>query len=223
MKASYIFKHIVGSLVFFSILFISAGRIDYWQGILYVAIGLLMVAINYTVLRIDPELLNERAQPAKDTKKWDKAILGLSFLATLAMYVVAGLDSGRYHWSPDFPVSLVVLGIVLTASGQLLFLVAQKQNKFFSSTVRIQKDREHKVCQTGLYRMVRHPAYLGMMIQSAGFPLLFGSLWSIVPIGVMMILLITRTCLEDQTLMDDLKGYLEYAERTQYRLIPGVW
>jgi hypothetical protein len=103
MKASYILKHLAGSLVFFSILFISAGRLDYWQGILYVAIGLVMVAINYTVLRIDPGLLKERAQPAKDTKKWDKAILGLSFLATLAMYVVAGLDSGRYHWSPDFP------------------------------------------------------------------------------------------------------------------------
>jgi protein-S-isoprenylcysteine O-methyltransferase Ste14 len=223
MKASYILKHLAGSLAFFSILFISAGRLDYWQGILYVAIGLVMVAINYTVLRIDPELLKERAQPAKDTKKWDKAILGLSFLATLAMYVVAGLDSGRYHWSPDFPVSLVVLGIVLTASGQLLFLVAQKQNKFFSSTVRIQKDREHKVCQTGLYRIVRHPAYLGMMIQSAGFPLLFGSLWSIAPIGLMMILLITRTSLEDQTLLNELNGYLEYSERTQYRIVPGVW
>lgn len=223
MKVNYILKHLAGSLVFFSILFISAGRLDYWQGILYVAIGLVMVAINYTVLRIDPELLQERAQPAKDTKKWDKAILGLSFLATLAMYVVAGLDSGRYHWSPDFPVSLVVLGIVLTASGQLLFLVAQKQNKFFSSTVRIQTDREHKVCERGLYHFVRHPAYLGMMLQSAGFPLLFGSLWSLVPIGLMMILLITRTYLEDQMLLNELKGYLEYSERTEYRLLPCVW
>lgn len=223
MKASYILKHIVSSLVFFSILFISAGRIDYWQGIIYVAIGLIMVAINYTVLRIDPELLNERAQPAKDTKKWDKAILGLSFLATLAMYIVAGLDSGRYHWSPDFHWSITVMGIVLTALGQIIFLVAQKQNKFFSSTVRIQKDREHQVCDKGLYHFVRHPAYLGMMIQSAGFPLLFGSLWSIVPIGLMMVLLIARTYLEDQTLLNELKGYLEYSERIEYRILPYVW
>lgn len=223
MKASYIIKHMVGSLVFFSILFISAGRLDYWQGIIYVALGLIMATLNYTVLKIDPELLKERARPAKDTKKWDKAILGITFLATIAMYVVAGLDSGRYHWSPDFHWGLVILGIVLTAAGQLLFLVAQKQNKYFSSTVRIQTDREHKVCDKGLYRLVRHPAYLGMMIQSLGFPLLFGSLWSIVPIALMMILLIARTSLEDQTLLNELKGYLEYAERTKYRMIPGVW
>lgn len=223
MKANYIFKHLVGSMVFFALLFISAGRLDYWQGWFYVIIGLIMLSLNYTVFRIDPELLAERARPAKDTKSWDKAILGITFLATLAMYVVAGLDSGRYHWSPNFPLSLIVLGIVLTATGQLLFLIAQKQNKFFSSTVRIQTEREHKICQTGLYRIVRHPAYLGMMLQLLGFPLLIGSIWSILPIALMAILLITRTQLEDQMLLNELKGYLEYAERTQYKLIPGVW
>lgn len=223
MKASYIIKHMVGSLVFFSILFISAGHLDYWPGIIYVAIGLVMVVLNYTVLRIDPELLKERARPAKDTKKWDRAILGLSFLATLAMYIVAGLDSGRYHWSPDFPFSLMVAGILLTASGQLLFLIAQRQNKFFSSTVRIQTEREHTVCEKGLYHFVRHPAYLGMMIQSLGFPLLFGSLWSMVPIGLMMVLLLTRTYMEDNTLRNELNGYVEYTKKTKYRMIPGVW
>lgn len=223
MKASYVIKHMVGSLVFFSILFISAGRINYWQGIIYVTLGLIMASLNYTVFKIDPELLKERAQPAKDTRKWDKAILGLSFLSTIAMYIVAGLDSGRYHWSPDFPWSLIIIGIVLTATGQLLFLVAQKQNKFFSSTVRIQTDRKHKVCERGLYHFVRHPAYLGMMLQSLGFPLLFGSLWSMIPIGLMMVLLITRTSMEDHLLLNELHGYLEYSERTEYRILPYVW
>lgn len=223
MKASYVIKHIVGSLVFFSILFISAGRLNYWQGIIYVALGLIMATLNYTVFKIDPELLKERAQPAKDTRKWDKAILGLSFLVTISMYAVAGLDSGRYHWSPEFPRSITVLGIALTAAGQLMFLVAQKQNKYFSSTARIQTDRQHTVCDKGLYHIVRHPAYLGMMIQSAGFPLLFGSIWSIVPIGLMMVLLITRTCLEDRMLLNELKGYMEYSERTEYRILPHVW
>lgn len=223
MKSSYIIKHVVGSLVFFSILFISAGHLDYWPGIIYVAIGLVMVGLNYTVLRIDPELLKERARPAKDTKQWDKVLLGLTFLATLSMYIVAGLDSGRYHWSPDFPLSLMVAGTLLTASGQLLFLMAQRQNKFFSSTVRIQTEREHTVCDKGLYHFVRHPAYLGMMIQSLGFPLLFGSLWSMVPIGLMMVLLLTRTYMEDNTLRSELNGYPEYTKRTRYRMIPYIW
>lgn len=223
MKTNYLIKHVTGTLLFFSILFISAGRIDYWQGLVYLMIGLVMVLLNYTVFRIDAELLNERSKPGEGTKNWDKAILGLSFLMTISMYITAGLDSGRYHWSPDFHWSLCFLGIILTISGQLLFLIAQKQNKFFSSTVRIQTNREHVVCETGLYKIVRHPAYMGSVIQALGFPMLFGSLWSILPIGLLIILFITRTSLEDQTLKNELKGYPEYADKTRYKLIPYVW
>jgi protein-S-isoprenylcysteine O-methyltransferase Ste14 len=223
MKTSYILKHFTGTFIFFLILFISAGKIDYWQGIVYVIIGLIMGILNYTLLKPDPELLIERSKPGAGTRNWDKTILGLSFLATISMYVTAGLDSGRYHWSPDFNWSLTVIGLLLTASGQLLFLIAQKQNRFFSSTVRIQTERDHTVCDTGLYKIVRHPAYLGSIIQSIGFPLLFGSLWSILPVGALIILFVTRTHLEDETLKDELKGYPEYSLKTRYKIIPCVW
>jgi len=182
-----------------------------------------MAILNYTVLRIDSELLKERSKPGEGTKTWDKAILGLSFLVTISMYIIAGLDSGRFHWSPDFHWSICLLGIILTASGQLLFLIAQKQNRFFSSTVRIQTDREHVVCDTGLYKTVRHPAYLGSIIQAAGFPLLFGSLWSIIPVSVLITLFVIRTVLEDRTLRNELKGYPEYSDKTRYKIIPFVW
>jgi len=223
MKANYLIKHFLGSFLFFAIIFVSAGRIVYWQGLVYVSIGFVMVLLNYTVLRIDSELLKERSKPGENTKKWDKIILGLSLLVTISMYVIAGLDSGRYHWSPDFHWSIYLLGMILTALGQLLFLIAQKQNKFFSSTVRIQTNRDHSVCDTGLYKVVRHPAYLGSIIQSLGFPLLFDSLWSIIPIGASVILLILRTSLEDKTLKNELKGYLEYSAKTRYKIIPFVW
>lgn len=223
MKTNYLIKHFFGTFVFFSIIFFSAGRIDYFQGLLYVAIGLTMAVLNYTVLRIDSELSAERSKPGDGTKSWDKAILGLSLLATIAMYCVAGLDSGRYHWSPEFHWSLCALGAILTAAGQLLFLIAQKQNKFFSSTVRIQTERGHTVCDTGLYRVVRHPAYMGMLIQTIGFPLIFGSLWSIIPVSVSVILLLVRTCLEEKTLKEELDGYLAYSGKTRYRIIPFVW
>ncbi len=216
-------KQIIGSLSFFAILFASAGRIVYWQGLTYVSIGLVMIFLNYTILRIDPELMKERSRPGENTKSWDKRILGLSFLVTIAMYVIAGLDSGRYHWSPDFHWGIYMSGIILTVSGQLLFLIAQKQNRFFSSTVRIQTDRNHIVCETGLYKVVRHPAYLGSIIQLSGFPLLFGSLWSIIPIFASILLIIIRTNMEDMTLKDELKGYIEYSEKTRYKILPYVW
>jgi protein-S-isoprenylcysteine O-methyltransferase Ste14 len=223
VKTNYLVKHIIGSFIFFSCIFISAGRINYWQGLIYLTIGLIMFVLNYTVLRVDSQLLKERAKPGDGTKKWDKIILGLLSLTTISMNITAGLDSGRFHWSHDFHWSVYLFGIIFTIIGQLLFLIAQKQNKFFLSTFRIQTNREHLVCDTGLYKIVRHPAYLGMIIQSVGFPLLFGSLWSLIPICLLIILVITRTNMEDRTLKNELKGYHQYSIKTLYKIIPYVW
>lgn len=143
MRTNYLIKQFIGSFIFFTLIFVSAGKILYWQGLIYLIIGLIMFILSYTILKIDTELLKERSKPGDGTKKWDKIILLISFLVTLSMYITAGLDSGRFHWSPNFHWSLVGVGIVLTAVGQLLFLIAQKENKFFSSTVRIQTNRNH--------------------------------------------------------------------------------
>jgi protein-S-isoprenylcysteine O-methyltransferase Ste14 len=223
MKAGLIIKQAFGTLIFFAIIFVSAGSLLYWQGWAYVIIGLFMVIMNFTVFKIDSELMKERAKPGEGAKTWDKLILGLSFLVTIIIFVIAGLDSGRFHWSPGFHWSIFLVGMIFTIVGQLLFLTAQKQNKFFSSTVRIQTDRGHEVCESGLYKVVRHPAYLGSIIQTIGFPLLFGSLWSIIPVFVSIVLLLIRTYLEDKTLKDELKGYVEYSGKTRFRLIPYIW
>lgn len=223
MKKSLFIKQMFGTLLFFAVIFISAGSLFYWQGWVYVIIGVFMSILNYTVFRLDSGLMEERAKPGEGAKKWDKLILGLTFLATITMYIIAGLDSGRFHWSPDFHWIVNLSGILLTIAGQILFLIAQKQNKFFSSTVRIQTDRGHTVCESGLYKVVRHPAYLGSTIQAIGFPLLFGSLWSIIPVSILILFLLTRTHLEDKTLKTELKGYNEYSLKTRYRLIPLIW
>lgn len=223
MKSSLFIKQLFGSIVFYSAIFFSAGRLNYWQGIIYVFIGFIMTILNYTIFSIDDDLLKERSKPGEGVKSWDKIILGLSFLNTIAMFMVAGFDSGRYHLSPPFHWSLYFIGIFFTIFGQLIFLIAQKQNKFFSSTIRIQTDRCHKVCNTGLYKYVRHPAYLGSIIQSLGFPLFFGSLWSFIPIFISILLLIIRTNLEDITLNKELIGYKDYTQKTKYKLFPFLW
>jgi protein-S-isoprenylcysteine O-methyltransferase Ste14 len=223
MKTSLFIKQAFGTLLFYAIIFVSAGSIFYWQGWTYVIIGFFMIILNFTAFKLDSGLLKERSKPGEGAKAWDKLILGLSFLVTIIIYLIAGLDSGRFHWSPDYHWSVYLLGIILTIAGQLLFLIAQKQNKFFSSTVRIQTDRGHTVCESGLYKVVRHPAYLGLIIQTIGFPFLFGSLWSIIPVSISIGLLLTRTHMEDKTLKNELKGYIEYSGKTRYKLVPYIW
>jgi len=216
-------KSFAGIFFFILILFISAGRIDYYQGWIYSAMSLLGLLMNFAPSNVDTELLNERSKPPIDAKHWDKLILKLSALTTIIAYVIAGLDSGRYQWSPHLQWDICLLGIVLMFIGQLLFLIAKKKNRFFSSVMRIQNDRGHTVCETGPYRFVRHPGYLGMIISWIGFPLLLGSVWSIIPIVLAIILLLVRTSLEDRTLIKGLTGYSQYIQKTRYKLVPGIW
>jgi protein-S-isoprenylcysteine O-methyltransferase Ste14 len=99
----------------------------------------------------------------------------------------------------------------------------RSQNNFFSTVMRIQKDRGHVVCDTGLYKIVRHPGYLGMIISLMGLPLITTSVWSIIPTFIAIILLLIRTSLEDKTLISELDGYAGYTRKTRYKLIPLVW
>ncbi len=148
----------------------------------------------------DNELMEERSKVKEDSKSWDKLLLGISALVYLINIIIAGLDSGRFHWSPDFNWTIYAFGISLTIAGQIIFLAALRQNKFFSSVVRIQKERGLVVCDTGIYKIVRHPGYSGMILSLLGVPFMTGSVWILIPTSLAIILLFVRTSLEDKTL-----------------------
>lgn len=216
-------KSLIGTLFFLLILFISAGRINYWQGWFYTAICLISVFLNSFALKNKAELAGERSEVKSGTKSWDKIILGLSAVVLIITYIVAGLDSGRFQWSPPFHWGVNAAGAVLIITGEIIFLMAQKENRFFSSIMRIQTDRGHTVCDTGIYKVIRHPAYFGNVITAIGIPLILGSLWGFIPSAVSILLVIIRTSLEDKTLINELDGYRDYASRTRFRLLPYIW
>lgn len=179
--------------------------------------------MNFLMIKNDSELMTERSKAGDGAKAWDKIILGLSGITYLISVVIAGLDSGRFQWSPNFHWSIYVVGVVLTIIGQVIFLTARRENKYFSSIVRIQNDRGHRVCDTGIYKIVRHPGYLGMIISLIAMPLITGSVYSMIPIIVAISLLIVRTYFEDEALKNELAGYTGYSQKTRQRLIPKIW
>lgn len=210
------------TLVFVTIVLVSAGRILVWQAWVYAGISLALNIAQRMILRANPQLANERGKPRSDSRSWDKALLGAGLLLTLAMLVTAGLEF-RYTGRPNLSTAWFAVGVLLNAAGAFLFLWALRENSFFSAVVRIHTDRGHTVCTTGPYRIVRHPGNLGMIIGTLGFPLLFQSTWSFVPAGLSVIALLVRTHLEDALLKTELEGYREYCAQTKYRLIPGLW
>jgi protein-S-isoprenylcysteine O-methyltransferase Ste14 len=96
-------------------------------------------------------------------------------------------------------------------------------NKFFSDVIRIQMDRGHTVVSRGPYQYVRHPGYIGMISYALATPFLLDSPWALIPGGLMALLVIIRTVVEDRTLLAELDGYKEYAQQTRYRLLPVIW
>lgn len=74
--------------------------------------------------------------------------------------------------------------------------------------------------QSGPYGVVRHPMYTAIIAFVFGTVLLLGSL---VFAGLIGVLFVIRTRLEDRMLADGLEGYRAYASRVTSRLIPGVW
>ena len=70
---------------------------------------------------------------------------------------------------------------------------------------------------------MRHPGYSGGMLGFVFIPLLLDSMWAFIPAILLVIVVVTRTALEDKTLQDELPGYKEYAKQVRYRLIPGIW
>ena len=205
------------------VIFVSAGRLDYWQGWVYLFVNLVFLAATAWVLRDHPDLVSERRHPGRGMPWWDKAYVVLSTPLYIGALVVAGLDAGRRHWSPSPKLTIYIGAAALYVLGQSLFLWAKRVNPFFSSVVRLQTDRGQTVCREGPYRICRHPGYLGGLLFGLATPLILGSSWAFVPQGLAALLLVVRTVLEDGLLTKDLLWYAEYKQTVRSRLVPGVW
>jgi len=208
------------------VLFICGGDLGWWQAWLY-SMLILAAGIGGRMWaeQRHPGLTSERQniENIQNAKAWDKVLAPLMALSLVfPMVIVAGLDH-RYGWSPVFPLWLIVTGFILITLGYAFAAWALVENRFFFSVVCIQVDRGHVVCDSGPYQIVRHPGYAGSIPPLLGIVLAFGSVWTLIPATVALIITAIRTVLEDQTLQEELPGYREYAGRVRYRLIPGIY
>ncbi len=206
------------------VLMLSAGRWNWGAGWLYVFIFLAFdAATALVVIPRHPALLIERSNRTPNVKTWDKVIMPLAAgIVPLISWVLAGLNE-RWDWGPTVTPELQLVGFLLTLIGHGIIVWAMGVNAYFSPVARIQEERGHQVADGGPYRYIRHPGYLGAILFSLGIPLLLESWWALIPGLVTVALYVYRTALEDQTLIEELSGYVDYAARVRYKLLPGVW
>jgi len=78
------------------------------------------------------------------------------------------------------------------------------------------------VVSTGLYRLVRHPIYMGYLITHLGFLLENSGMWNLCILGAADVALMVRAIYEEKTLALD-PDYRAYMQRAKWRIIPGVF
>jgi protein-S-isoprenylcysteine O-methyltransferase Ste14 len=201
-----------------AILFGAAGRPDIPMFWLYLAV-LAGVSIAALFL-VDEDLAQERMRPGGQPlgpRLW------LVFLLCIAHWTIAGLDRGRFHWSDNVPGVLRIGAVIVFAAGLSLFVWAMHVNRFFSSVVRIQRERGHHLVTAGPYRWVRHPGYAGAILAAVASGIALCS-WLATAVGALGVLsILCRVIAEDRTLQAELPGYPEYVQSVRWRLLPGVW
>jgi len=128
----------------------------------------------------------------------------------------------REFWIPAGMVLMLGLQVAaLILLGYLIIFFVFRQNSYASRVIEV--DEEQEVISTGLYGIVRHPMYVGVLIMYIPTPVALGSYWGLIPFALLPLSLSLRILNEEKVLKENLKGYKEYCEKTRYRLIPFLW
>lgn len=206
-----------------AIFFYCAGGLDFPRAWLFFALTLAYLACNMVIfMKYCPELIAERGEAKKGVKKWDAVFAVLYMALILVLPAAIGLDIGQAKQAP-LGIEFAVLGTIVFIASCILGTWAMLENKFFELTVRVQKEKGHKVVTTGPYSLIRHPGYAGMILLYYSMPLIIGSLYGLACSTIIFALFAGRTYMEDKTLQKELEGYKDYAKKTKHRLIPFVW
>jgi len=211
-----------GALILGLLLFIPAASLRYWQAWVFILVFMTSVSAIGVYLSIkDPALLERRKKvgPAAEHNTAQRVIMSLAFASILALLLYCALDH-RFGWSPVAAwVSLT--GDALVALGLMINLVVFKANSYGGSTV--QTFEAQKVISTGLYARIRHPMYLGVLVMMLGVPFALGAWYGVAIFAVLLPGLVWRILDEEQLLKIELPGYIDYAQKVRYRLVPYLW
>jgi protein-S-isoprenylcysteine O-methyltransferase Ste14 len=170
---------------------------------------------------------------AMDRKRYESPIFTLGlFLIIFLGFVATALDptglAARSHgvinaesFSGTSTV-LLAIGLIIVVAGMVVRLVAiATLKKNFSGALRIRAD--HILVKHGIYRRVRHPAYLGAILLFAGIPIMLSSLLGFLVMLLLVPYLLHRIKLEERMMIERFgKAYEDYM-RSSKRLFPFIY
>jgi protein-S-isoprenylcysteine O-methyltransferase Ste14 len=147
-------------------------------------------------------------------------ILWITILLSVTIGIlVSRFDMGRISILPYQQ----IFGLILIALGLLIrwnAILKLKEN----FTVDVSVRRDQSIVKDGIYKFIRHPAYLGSLISFLGLSLMFMNAFTfliiIIPITISFL---HRINIEEKVLTQEIgKEYMEYSTQTK-KLIPFIY
>ena len=186
---------------------------------------LLIIAFSYLYAIFEIFMgVMQRSKRTKDiVKKGDKASIWILFLFIGIGYYLAfrfGMTKmGRiYQWNTFFTIGaiMVILGMII----RIVSILTLKQHFTYTVT----KIEGHELIETGFYKTIRHPGYLGQLIIFTGVAVAMSNWLSVASMFIPCFLgFIYRISVEERFMTEQLgQKYLDYQKRTK-RLIPKIY
>lgn len=214
-----ILKFLFGLTAVAGLIFLPAGTVLYFRGLLLMGILFVPILIAGIVMLIkSPQLLEKRLN-GKEKQKEQKTVLFFSAIMFIGGFVLSGLGI-RFSWY-ILPRSVSVFFAIVFLAGYLLYAEVMRENTYLSRTVEVQQGQA--VIDTGLYGIIRHPMYSATLLLFLSIPLVLGSLYAFFVFLIYPFLIVKRIKAEEALLERELVGYREYKQKVKYRLIPFVW
>jgi protein-S-isoprenylcysteine O-methyltransferase Ste14 len=208
---------LAGSVLYLGLAVLGSGGFDaFFAHPPFIALVVITFAMTLAALFTNASLSSGEREDRGN--RWVLTAFGL--IGFLSGWLPAYADRKEF-WTIDGE-TIRWLGVALYAVGGVLrlwpvFVLGRR----FSGLVAIQPG--HTLVTTGIYRVIRHPSYLGLFVISLGWCLAFRSGVGLVLVALILVPLIARIRAEEALLLSQFgPEYEAYRSRTS-RLIPGIY
>ncbi|HTY75201.1 MAG TPA: isoprenylcysteine carboxylmethyltransferase family protein [Candidatus Nanoarchaeia archaeon] len=210
------------AIIMWLAIFLPGWSINYWQGWIYWAAFFVSVtSISVYFIKRDLTLIANRlkAGPTAEKERSQQITQVFATVFFILLILIPPFDH-HFRWS-NVPLYAVIPSDALVVLGLAIVFLVFRENSFTSGIIEVNKDQ--RVISTGPYAVVRHPMYSGALLMLFFTPIALGSFWGLIAFLPMLIVIGYRLVEEEKFLTKKLEGYIEYCQRTRYRLVPFIW
>jgi protein-S-isoprenylcysteine O-methyltransferase Ste14 len=181
-------------------------------------LAFVIITIAFTVLSMFTEGNISSGEQEDRSNRW--VILAFMVLGFVTAFVAPYTDRIDF-WTIGGDTTRWIGIAVLFAGSIMRIAPVFVLGKRFSGLVAIQPG--HRLVTTGLYSVIRHPSYVGLMLGALGFALTFRSGIGVILALLNLVPLMARIRSEERLLAAQFGEEYEAWRRHTWRLVPGIW